>query len=115
MAYEQSIEHFKGVLKGGGVRPTMFHVEMSFPEAVVTGSGLSADGDRRFGFLCEASQLPPSTIGEIPIPFRGRKLKVSGDRTFADWQTTIINDTDFRLRKGMEKWMESSWPCHMSL
>ena len=106
MAYEQSIEHFKGVLKGGGVRPTMFHVEMSFPEAVVTGSGLSADGDRRFGFLCEASQLPPSTIGEIPIPFRGRKLKVSGDRTFANWNATIINDDSFMIKNAMEKWSE---------
>ena len=30
-----SIEEFKAVLQGGGVRPTMFQVEMTFPDAVV--------------------------------------------------------------------------------
>jgi hypothetical protein len=35
MAYPRSIEEFKAVLQGGGVRPTMFQVEMSFPDAVV--------------------------------------------------------------------------------
>ena len=106
MAYEASIDHFKGVLKGGGVRPTMFAVNLSFPEGVVTGSGLSADGDRRVTFLAEGAQLPPSTIGEIAVPFRGRQLKVSGDRTFANWQVRIINDDSFLIKNAMEKWSE---------
>jgi len=106
MAYEASIDHFKGVLKGGGVRPTMFAVSLSFPEGVVTGSGLSADGDRRVTFLAEGAQLPPSEIGEIAVPFRGRRLKVSGDRTFADWTVRIINDDSFLIKNAMEKWSE---------
>ena len=106
MAYEASIDHFKGVLRGGGVRPTMFAVNISFPEGVVTGSGLSADGDRRVTFLAEGAQLPPSTIGQIVVPFRGRQLKVSGDRTFANWQVRIINDDSFLIRNAMEKWSE---------
>ena len=31
---QRSIEDFKAVLQGGGVRPTMFQVEMTFPEGV---------------------------------------------------------------------------------
>ena len=105
MAYEATIEQFKGVLKGGGVRPTMFQVSLSFPEDVVS-DGLSADGDRRVTFLCKATQLPPSEIGQIDIPFRGRQLKVAGDRTFGDWAVTIINDDTFLIKNAMEKWSE---------
>ena len=39
------------------------------------------------------------------VPFRGRQLKMSGDRVFEPWATTIINDTDFDLRNAMERWM----------
>ena len=105
MAYEATIEQFKGVLKGGGVRPTMFQVSLSFPEDVVS-DGLSADGDRRVTFLCKAAQLPPYEISQIEIPFRGRQLKVAGDRTFADWAVTIINDDSFLIKNAMEKWSE---------
>lgn len=105
MAYEASIEQFKGVLKGGGVRPTMFQVSLSFPEGVV-GDGLSADGDRRVTFLCKGASLPPSNIANIPIPFRGRELKVAGDRSFADWSVTVINDDSFLIKNAMEKWSE---------
>ena len=105
MAYEASIEQFKGVLKGGGVRPTMFQVSLSFPEGVVS-DGLSADGDRRVTFLCKGASLPPSTISNIPIPFRGRELKVAGDRSFADWSVTVINDDSFLIKNAMEKWSE---------
>ena len=42
----------------------------------------------------------------ISVPFRGRKLKVAGDRSFNDWQTTITNDSDYKLRDAIEKWAE---------
>ena len=105
MGYEASIEQFKGVLKGGGVRPTMFQVSINFPSDVVS-PGLSADGDNKVSFLCKAAQLPASQVGEISIPFRGRKLKVAGDRTFENWSVTIINDDSFLIKNSMEKWSE---------
>ena len=105
MGYEASIEQFKGVLKGGGVRPTMFQVSVNFPRDVVS-DGLSADGDNKVTFLCKAAQLPPSQVTPIEIPFRGRKLKVAGDRSFENWSVTIINDDSFLIRKAMEKWSE---------
>jgi len=30
---------------------------------------------------------------------------MAGDRTFAEWTVTIINDTDFAIRNAMERWM----------
>jgi hypothetical protein len=44
-------------------------------------------------------------MGTIIVPFRGRQLKMAGDRTFETWSPTIINDTDFNVRNAMERWM----------
>ena len=41
------------------------------------------------------------------VPFRGRQLKMAGDRTFDVWTTTIINDTGFKIRDELEKWSNS--------
>ena len=100
--YDKSIENFKAKLAFGGVRPTMFEVTISFP------NGLTADNDAAESahYLVKAAQLPASTVGVIDVPFRGRKLKVSGDRSYADWSTTITNDHSFGLRVTLEKWSE---------
>ena len=100
---QRSIEDFKAVLQGGGVRPTMFEVELTFPEGV---SSDSTEATRDGTFLIKTAALPASNVGTIEVPFRGRKLKVSGDRTFDPWSVTIVNDVSFRLRKSMEKWAE---------
>ena len=100
---QRSIEDFKAVLQGGGVRPTMFQVEMAFPDAVVVDPTQS---DNEGTYLIKAAQLPSSNVGIINVPFRGRQLKVSGDRAFDDWTVTITNDVSFGLRKGFEKWSE---------
>ncbi len=103
--FAASIEQFKGTLKGGGVRPTMFQVKLNFPSGV-SSPGNDADADYKVSFLIKAAALPPSTVGMIEVPFRGRKMKVSGDRTFADWSVTVINDDSFKIRKSLEKWSE---------
>lgn len=92
------VDDFKAKLKGGGARPNLFKATINFPAY--------ANGDVEItSFLCEAAQLPGSTMGVITIPFRGRQLKLAGDRTFDTWSPTIINDTDFAIRNAMERWM----------
>jgi hypothetical protein len=103
--YAASIEQFKGTLKGGGVRPTMFQVKLNFPSGV-SSPGNDADADYKVSFLIKAAQLPVSEVGMIEVPFRGRKMKVSGDRVFQNWSVTIINDDSFKIRKSLEKWSE---------
>ncbi len=103
MAYQKSIEDFKAVLQGGGVRPTMFQVEMTYPDAIVAdGNQATQEGT----FLIKAAQLPASNVGFCEVPFRGRKLKVSGDRSYEDWTITVTNDVTFRTRKAFEEWAE---------
>jgi len=92
------VDDFKSKLRGGGARANLFKATINFPTY--------ANGDvESTSFLCEAAQLPGSTIGTIVVPFRGRQLKMAGDRTFDVWTPTIINDTDFRIRDSMERWM----------
>jgi len=100
-----SITDFAAKFKGG-VRSNLFKVNITCP-------GISfVDLD----FLATASSLPEQTLGKIEVPFRGRKLQVPGDRTFADWTVTILNDPEFQNRSAMEYWMGriSAWSANYS-
>ena len=58
-----------------------------------------------FAFLCKSAQLPAMNIAPISVPFRGRDIKIAGDRgSFPTWSTTVFNDTDFKLRNAFERW-----------
>ena len=107
---QRTISQFKSKLVGGGVRPNLFEVQVNFPDNVDLGiqqdGGGEFDGDR-FRFLCKAASLPASNVGNIDIPFRGRTLKVAGDRTVDDWSVTVINDEDFGHRRAFEAWAQN--------
>ena len=101
----RTLEDFKARLIGGGARPNLFEVEINFPTFALVGDtpGTGINDDTRSvsdltQFMCKAAQLPASNIAEIPVPFRGRVLKVAGDRTFDPWTITVVNDTDFKIR-----------------
>ena len=106
----KNLHNFKTQLRGGGARPNLFEEASipSFPSGISGAGTLWNDAARKdFRFLCKAAQLPASTVAEIPVPFRGRILKVAGDRTFEPWTVTIINDEDFNLRSAFEGWMNT--------
>tara|TARA_R110002020_G_scaffold126022_2_gene283634 strand:+ start:238 stop:831 length:594 start_codon:yes stop_codon:yes gene_type:complete len=99
----RTISDFKSRLSGGGARPNLFEVELAFPDAVA----IDNDVLQKARFLVKAAALPASTIAPIDVPFRGRILKIAGDRTFETWTITVINDTDFSIRSAFEKWMNT--------
>ena len=92
------IDDFKAKLRGGGARPNLFRATINFPAYAQGNVEITS-------FLCKAAQLPASVMNFIDVPFRGRQLKIAGDRTFETWTPTIINDTDFEIRNAMERWM----------
>jgi len=57
--------------------------------------------------MAKTAQLPGSTVGTVPVYYFGRELKFAGNRTFADWTLTIINDEDFTIRNSIESWMNA--------
>jgi len=95
-----NIDNFKAKLTGGGARPNLFKVICNFPAEV--------EGDAELAsFLIKGAGLPASVIAPIEVPYRGRKLKVAGDRTFEPWTITVINDEGFVIRNAFERWMNS--------
>ena len=95
-----NISDFKARLSGGGARPNQFKVVCPFPGYAQVGGEIED-----MAFLCKSASLPAMNIGNISVAFRGRDIKIAGDRpTFPTWSTTIINDTDFKLRNAFERW-----------
>jgi len=111
------ITSFKATSNLDYARPNLFQVDIDFPESVTdlitAGNAGTSAGDPvnsmrvLGGFQVKAAQIPASTVGVIEVPFRGRMLKIAGDRTFEPWTITVHNDTAFRLRSWFEKWMEA--------
>jgi len=99
---ERSIDSFKARLVQGGARPNLFEVEMDFPSGVGIFDEEIENTTHRM--MIKGAQLPASNIQEVVVPFRGRQLKVAGDRRFDPWTITVINDGDFKLREAFERW-----------
>ena len=95
-----NINDFKAKLSGGGARTNQYKVVMPFPGYAQVGGEIED-----LAFLCSGAELPGMAIASIPIPFRGRAIKIAGDRTIADWTIKVINDTNFKLRNAFERWM----------
>ena len=109
MSNLRTLTSFKSALAGGGARPNLFEVSIpTFPVAAlqsVPSQEWDGAAQTDLNFMCKAAQLPASNVASIDVPFRGRTLKVAGDRTIDNWSITIINDEDFSLRTKFELWM----------
>ena len=99
----RSISNFKSKLTGGGARANLFEVVLTFPDAAQPDTAV-LDKSR---FLVKGANLPASNVAQIEVPFRGRVLKIAGDRTIDSWTVTVINDTDFGVRSAFERWMNT--------
>ena len=94
-----NINDFKAKLAGGGARANQFKVTMPFPGYAQVGGEIED-----LAFLCTATSIPAMAIGGVTVPFRGRQIKIAGDRTIAEWSVTVYNDTNFKLRNAFERW-----------
>ena len=92
-----NIKRFANAMQGAGVKPSLFEVQGNIGP---TQSALTP-------FLVKSASLPGTQLGTIEIPYRGRRIKVPGDRTFSDWTINIINDNKFQLRNLFELWVNS--------
>lgn len=92
-----SVSSFRSALKGGA-RPNLFNFTLG---ALPTGVSISD-----FGLMAKAGAIPGMTLGVVEVPFRGRRIKVPGDRTFAEWTVTVINNESQLIRTGFENWMK---------
>ena len=103
MAKRGTIDDFKANVTSDFARPNLFQVDLAFPTGIINNSSLINLGK----FTVRAANLPSSQIGVIEVPFRGRVLKIAGDRTFEPWTITVMNDSGFVLRSAFELWASS--------
>lgn len=95
-----NVNQFRSQMQGDGARPNLFEVSMPFP-----GFSDPENAQQKLTFMCRSAQLPGVSLGVVPVQYFGRELKFVGNRTFADWTITIINDEDFQVRNAFERWM----------
>ena len=94
-----NVNEIKAQLEFGGARPTLFQVQITNPA--------TSAADLKSPFMIKASTMPESSLGFIEVPYFGRKIRVAGDRVFAPWSVTVVNDEDFVVRDAMEQWSNS--------
>lgn len=97
-----TISDFRAQLKQGGARSNQFTVELTFPAVAAAGQAA-----RAASFLCNATSLPAVTVGNIQMQYRGRPVNFAGEREFAPWSITVINDGDFLVRNAFERWSDA--------
>jgi hypothetical protein len=100
-----NVNEFRSKMRLDGARPNLFEVYLNFPQTFRNDSRAEAQSQMRF--KVKSAQLPGSTVGVVPVYYFGREMKFAGNRTFTDWTVQIINDEDFKIRDGLEAWMNA--------
>lgn len=96
MSVSNFISNFKS-----GFRPTRFRVQLTYPAA----SGIPNVLDE---FVVTTASLPESSVGTATVSYQGRDIKMIGERgEFADWQVTVLCDTDFSHRDALLTWLNN--------
>lgn len=109
-----TLSKFKSTLKYGA-RSNLFRVNIGLPDITLseqlntTSTKLSAIIDSKgdnsaIELLCKAAAIPSFTLGTIEVPFRGRRVKIPGDRTFGDWTATFMADDAHAVRQVFLEW-----------
>lgn len=98
-----SINDIRSNLALGGARPTLFSIMLVAPPGGI--GGTESVGIPEAPYLAHAASIPESALGTILVPYFGRKIKLPGDRTYAPWTVSILNDEDFGIRNMIETWM----------
>jgi len=93
-----ALSEFKSNLTGGGAKSALFQVDLNYPSPI-TPPAINAK------FLISAASIPASSVGTYDVFYHGKSIKVASDRTYDAWETTIINDEDFGVRKSLEQWL----------
>jgi hypothetical protein len=95
-----NVAEFRANMVGDGARPNLFGVTLTFPPFVAAGAAAGS----KVSFMAKSAQLPGASIGQVPVYYFGREIKLAGNRSFADWTLNIINDEDFVIRNALEVW-----------
>ena len=94
--YSNQIGDFKAKFDGG-TRPNRFVIEGEIGPPFGTPAG-------DWSILVKAGSMPVQTLGILQIPYRGRIAKIPGDRVYAEWTFTMIDEVTENHRRAFEEW-----------
>ena len=96
------------VTSHGVLRNNRFRIYSDGLPSTVTKDGGVTDPQSPFGTLyVQSTTTPDHTISTVNIPYRGRQLPFVGDRSFANWSFTVIDDSKHNFRTVFEEWINS--------
>ena len=100
-----------------GVRQNRFLVKVKWPTIGIGGANAGggssivggSENPNETSIYIKAADIPESSIGVITVPWMGRAIKFSGERTYVDWSIQIYesNNSIADLRRNFEIWMEA--------
>jgi len=90
-----NVSNFNNQYTGDYARPNLFEVEIL---------NLAGTDQYTSKMFVKGGSLPEATVGMVEVPYQNRKLKIPGDRTFADWSATILQDEGYVLRTALLNW-----------
>lgn len=93
------ITQFRNKLGAGGARPNQFLVTLTWPALVGAATGDDS-------LLVTGAALPASNVNPTVLQYRGREVKLAGERIFDPWTITIVNSSDMKIRKYFERWSQ---------
>lgn len=96
-----SADAFRASLQAGGARSNQFLVHLTFPNYVQMAGQAAAVAP----FLITAASIPGSSVNQTLVYYRGREVKLAGERVYSPWTITILNDTGFIMRNAFDAWM----------
>lgn len=85
----------------GASRQHKWSVRVSFPAQIAT-----TDTMRKIDLFARSATTPASTLGDLSIRAYGRNVPYPGDRTFEDFNLTILSTNDYAARAAFESWSE---------
>ena len=97
-----NIDTFRSKLNGGS-KANLFRMDIALNDEI---DDVDLDA-ANFSVLCKSGAIPAFTLGVIEVPFRGRRIKIPGDRTYGDWTATFVNDGNQNIRKTFDNWLKS--------
>jgi len=83
MPSNMNVDTFKGQFDGGS-RPNRYSISGNI-------GGRQAVEGHVAGLLVRATSMPAVTVGIMRVPFRGRVVKIPGDRTYEEWTFTCYD------------------------
>lgn len=102
-----NFSRFRNEMQTKAARGNQFRVDINAPASVRQFIPNSIATEELLSFKAKAGSIPALDLDTLTLPFRGRKLKIAGDRELQPWSVEIYMTDGLPERKFFETWQDS--------